>query len=374
VYVPSEEYWSDPAGASQAFPLDVVWDGAALVVRRALAVTPDGALGPGARLIELEGRPAAELVRTFLARTSGESEAYRAARVEQSFPVHLWLEGLTAPFTARVASARDPTHVFEIELPGMPFGSLARGSQPSGAPWRLERRAGDAAVLTLDTLAGDLGEFERFLEGAFGELASEPPAALVIDLSRNGGGDSRLGDELLQHLCDHPWRQAARKEWKVSAPMKRNLKSMVPGWIRWLPVQYLHPLSRKLWGTPEGQIATFEVDRVTPRDEPLRYRGPLAWLIGPATFSSAMGLAAAARDAGRGLLVGQETGGVQNGFAEILSLRLPYTELAAQISTAFLVRTDGDPDARGGVVPDVLAAPDAALDEALAHLRESGSP
>ena len=45
-----------------------------------------------------------------------------------------------------------------------------------------------------------------------------------------------------------------------------------------------------------------------------------------------------------------------------------------QISTAFLVRTDGDADARGGVVPDVRAAPDAALEEALGHLRQSGSP
>ena len=113
-------------------------------------------------------------------------------------------------------------------------------------PGASERRADGAAVLTLDTLAGDLDEFERFLEETSGELEREPPTALVIDLLRNGGGDSRLGDELLQHLCDHPWRQAARKEWKVSAPLKRHLKSMVPAWIRWLPVQYLHPMSRKL--------------------------------------------------------------------------------------------------------------------------------
>jgi hypothetical protein len=374
VYLPWEEFWSDPAGGGQAFPLDVAWDGERLAVRRSAAVTADGALGPGAQLIDIGGRPAGELVRTFLARTSGETQAFRVAGVEQAFAVHLWLEGLKAPFAAHVASALDPAHVFGIELPGMPYASVARGDQPTGEPWRLERRADGVALLSLDTLAGDPGRFEDFLESVFGELDAMPPTALVIDLTRNGGGDSRLGDELLQYLSDRPWRQAARKEWKVSARSKRHLKSRLPSWIRWLPLQYLHPLGRQLWGTPEGQIAIFEFERTAPRDEPLRYRGPLAWLIGPSTFSSAMGLAAGARDCGRGLLVGQETGGVQNGTGEVVALRLPHTQLGVQISTAFFVRSDGDARARGGVQPDVAVAPvsgslaEAALEAALPRI------
>ena len=78
-------------------------------------------------------------------------------------------------------------------------------------------------------------------------------------------------------------------------------------------------MGRKLWRTPEGEVAVFEADRIEPREEPLRYRGPLAWLIGPSTFSSAMGLAAGAQDCRRGLLVGSETGGVANGFGEVIS-------------------------------------------------------
>ena len=245
-----------------------------------------------------------------------------------------------------------------LELLGLPWGSVARGAAPgAGDAWRLERRDDGVAVLTLDTLARDLDDFEDFLEPTFASLAEQPPSALVVDLRRNGGGDSRLGDELLQYLSDVPWRQAARKEWKVSARLKQHLKSLLPAWIRWLPVWYLHPMGRKLWRTPEGEVAFFEEERVTPRREPLRFSGPLAWLIGPETFSAAVGLAAGAEDCRRGLRVGAETGGVINGFGEVYPLRLPHTRLGAQVSTAFFVRANGDASVRGGVQPDVAVWP-----------------
>jgi hypothetical protein len=372
VHLPLEEFWSDPAGGASALPLCVSWDGGQLLVTDASAVTPDGALGPGARVIELCGRPVEELVQSFLARTSGESPAFRMAGVEGAFAIHLWLEGCCAPFRARVVSALDPAQVFEIELPGMPWGSALPKGSVGGKPWRLERRPDGVALLALDTFGRDVGEFEEFLERTFRALADDPPAALVIDLSRNGGGDSRLGDELLQYLSDRPWRQAARKDWKVSAPLKRHLKAMLPAWVRWLPVQQLHPMGRKLWGTPEGELARFEAPPVLPRDEPLRYRGPLAWLIGPSTFSAAMGLATAAQDCGRGVLVGQETGGIQNGFGEVLPFRLPHTQLGVQVSTAYFARS-GERVSSGGVQPDIAVPqlpgePDLALGAAIEAL------
>jgi hypothetical protein len=377
---PPEEFWRDAGGAGSCFPIDVRWDGSALWVRRTAVGTPDGALGPGARLLEIGGRSAEDLVHTFLARQSGESEAWRTAGVEVNFPTHLWLEGIQPPFRVRVACALDKSNVFEMDLSGMPWGSVARGEAPaSGEEWRLERRADGVAVLTLDTLARNPGDFEEFLKSTFTALASEPPPALVIDLRRNGGGDSRLGDELLQYLSDRPWRQAARKEWKVSAPMKRNLKLHLPAWIRWLPLQYVHPMGRKIWGTPEGEVATFEWERVDPREEPLRYRGPLAWLIGPLTFSSAMGLAAGAQDCRRGLLVGSETGGIANGFGEVLPFRLPNTQLGLQVSTASFVRSDGDRSLRGGIRPGLPVADsgggeDLVLEAAITALRDPAEP
>jgi len=359
VYLPLEEFRSAEDGAAKAFPIDVSWTGGELIVRRTAIVTERGSLGPGARVLAIGGRTAPELVQSFLAQTSGESEAFRVARVENHFAARLWLAGLRAPFRTKIASALDPSHVFEIDLSGMPLEAVPRGESPgAGAPWRLERRPDGAAVLTIDTMARDLDVFEDFLEPAFASLASEPPSALIVDLRRNGGGDSRLGDELLQYLSDRAWRQVACKEWKSSAPLKRHLKSLLPAWIRWMPLQYLHPMGRKLWNAPEGRIVVFEDERQRPREEPRRYRGPLAWLIGPGTFSSAVSLAAGAEDCGRGLLVGAETGGMVNGFGEVIPFRLEHTQLGAQISTAFFVRAGGDRSVRGGVRPSLVVRPE----------------
>ncbi len=360
LYAPQDEWWRDPQGAAAALPLDVAWDGSTLRVRRTLVVTEGGDFGPGATLLAINGTPADKLFRRFLARQSGETEAWRANSVETAFALHLWLEGLVAPFHVSFASALDPSRRLSIDLDGQHWNALLRGAAPGGGErWRLQRRADGAAVLALDTLAADLGEFEDFLAATFADLQRSPPAALVVDLRRNGGGDSRLGDELLQYLTDRPWRQAARKEWKASDRYRAFLKTMLAPWLRWLPVQYLHPVGWKLWTAETGELVVFEEDPQAPRDEPLRWRGPLALLIGPGTFSSAASLAAAVKDCGLALLAGEPTGGVCNAFGEVLPFELPATRLRGQVSSARFVRPSGDATQRGGVEPDLVLKPEA---------------
>ncbi len=381
LHTPQDEWWRDPQGAAAALPLDVAWDGAALRVRRTIVVTEGGDFGPGATLLTINGQPADALFRTFLTRQSGETDAWRATSVETSFALHLWLEGVVAPFHVSFASALDPSRRAGIDCDGYHWNALARGAAPGGGErWCLQRRADNAAVLSLDTLAADLADFEDFLEATFEGLARSPPAALVVDLRRNGGGDSRLGDALLQYLTDRPWRQAARKEWKASDRYRAFLKTFLAPWLRWLPVQYLHPIGWKLWTTPAGGTAVFEMDLEEPRDEPLRWRGPLAVLIGPGTFSSAASLAAAVKDCGLALLAGEETGGVCNAFGEVLPFELPATRLRGQVSSARFVRPSGDATQLGGIVPDLVVRPepgatgDPVLDEVVMHLLRPADP
>jgi hypothetical protein len=310
-------------------------------------------------------------------RQSGETEAFRANSVEYALPVHLWLEGLRPPFALRVASAVDG-HEFDVEAPGLAWSAVQRGADPgSGAqPWRIARRPDDVALLTIDTLGGDTGDFEDFLQPVFADLSARPPRALVIDLRRNGGGDSRLGDELLQYLSDRPWRQGARKEWKMSDRYRDWFKGHLRAWIRWMPVQYLHPMGWEMWTTPAGGFFVEEYDYEAPRDEPLRWRGRLAWLIGPGTFSSATSLAAAAQDADIGLLVGEPTGGVCDGFGEAMPFEMPRMRLGGQVSSARFVGPSGLPEPPHGVPPDLVARAmpgdtgDTVLEAAVAALLE----
>lgn len=348
VYFPQEEWWRD--AAARSLPFDVAWIGGELRVRRVAANLAE--LEPGATLVSVAGRPASELFRAFLARHSSDSDASRVEAAERTFSLHLWTEGLVAPFD--VEWRRADGSLARATLDGVPWDALQRGRGGAvDGGWKLARRPDGVAVLTIDTLGRPLDEFEEFLRTTFGSLHDAPALGLVIDLRQNGGGNSSLGDELLQYVATKPWRQQARKEWKMSARYRDYLKGFLAPWLRWLPVQYLHPLGRKLWGAPEGECVVLEFEHSEPRDEPLRFRGPVAFLIGPRTFSSSASLAGAVADFGLAVLVGATSGGSPNGFGEVLAFRLPRTQLRAQVSSARFVRGSGDATRRGGVEPDV---------------------
>jgi Peptidase family S41 len=333
--MPQEEWKRGPSQA--CFPLDVAWDGAALRVRHAAAALGE-APAPGARLLSIDGRPADELFRHFLAQHGGETESFRVILTEQSFAVHLWLEGLKPPY--RVSVEPEGGAPTELELPGLDASAVPRGVTSGKSRRVLERRPDGVAVLSIDALGDERGDFDRFLQQSFRSLHDEPARGLVIDLRRNSGGNSQLGDDLLQYLARVPWRQAARKEWKASERYREFAQGRLPD---------------RMKSASPGTLVAFEGDMTEPRDEPLRFEGPVAFLIGPYTFSSAMSLAAAVKEYRLALLVGEPTGGEANGFGEVLNFRLPRTQLAGQVSSARFVGPSGDATARGGVEPDVLA-------------------
>lgn len=116
-------------------------------------------------------------------------------------------------------------------------------------------------------------------------------------------------------------------------------------------------MGRKLWMTPEGDVAVWETE---PQPRPanlLRYQGPVCVLIGPSTFSSAMKLANAIADFDLATLIGEETGGNPNAFGEVYLFDLPNTRLQIGVSTKRFVRANGDASYRGGVLPDIEIKP-----------------
>lgn len=67
-----------------------------------------------------------------------------------------------------------------------------------------------------------LPRFQAFLEATFQSLAAQPIRALIIDLRRNGGGDSRLNDELWTYLTTKPFKQFGGTIVKACDRLKRE--------------------------------------------------------------------------------------------------------------------------------------------------------
>jgi len=141
-------------------------------------------------------------------------------------------------------------------------------------------------------------------------------------------------------------------------------------------------MGRKLWSVPVGEIVVLETEVVVPSDNPLRFEGPVCFLIGPRTASSAMMTADAIEAFDLATLLGEETGAVPNAFGETYPFDLPNTHLPMGVSSALFVRASGDAQDRRGVRPDielpssaadVLMGRDEVLELALEWVREQAA-
>lgn len=361
-----QEEWSRDVvrGGERLFPLLVRRDqGGVVVVRQVVgkdeAIAP---IAPSSLIVAVQGRPIEELVADLGRGTSGPAPL-REAIVLESLHVQLWRAGIRPPFRVTVLEPGASTATEHV-LAGQPYARFADrqdGQAPQryadyGASWL------DGRVVRLDFRAmDDPPRFEEFCRATFSRMREKSARGLIVDLRENGGGDSQLGDELLSYVTGTPYRACARKEWKVSAPYKRFMKSFAHPTIRWLPLQWFHGTTRRYFGADEGSIAVFEqADAIAPRENDLRFDGPVVFLIGPQTFSSALMLANAIEDYDLATLIGEETAESPNAFGEVFPFDLPRSGLNVRSSTARYVRANGDASDSRGVVPDIEVKPTAA--------------
>jgi hypothetical protein len=186
-------------------------------------------------------------------------------------------------------------------------GALALAATPAVAAHNgTESTAGAARTFEPAAMTADLRAFARGVE----EIGTEPfrtssrPALMTAlaraesacaqrcsedefyDVRRNGGGNSRVNDELFAFVTQKPYRQYGGSRTRVSERLKREY-----GYEKY--VQYY---GLEAWQKKDGDIVVWAADQLRPpRDEPGRFDGPAYLLTGTRTFSSAMACASAAK-------------------------------------------------------------------------------
>jgi C-terminal processing protease CtpA/Prc len=243
----------------------------------------------------------------------------------------------------------------------------------SKVDWRFQRLDDGAGLLEFNTMS-DARACREFLRATFQSIHDQPITGLVVDLRANTGGKMNLGYDLLSYITDKPLMLMQRMDWKVSARYKRHLRQQIPAWARWMPRWMLSGTDRPYLDAPVGSMLTTRHVAFQPQPNPLRTSSPVCFLIGSATYSSAVMLASAVGDYQLATLIGEETGGWPNTFGAAYSFPLPVTGLIAHASTARFVRPSGDASIKGGVLPDITVdasrhdGPDG--DPAMARARE----
>lgn len=333
------------ASGGRLFPLRVTWDGERVRVRETppewrhlLAREP----APGTELLAINGHPVRWLFERLTEQRSGELPAWRRALVEGLLSQALYQNGVLAPFRIQYRTPDGAVAVRVLEGARLDRGPPRAPRGP--ATYRLLRSR--IAYIDFRDMNRDLrGELARFLEQTFAELRRAGARGVVVDLRSNGGGSEELGAQLLDYVTDRPYRFHGGVVRKTSRTWRDALRAQAPWWVPvGLAVRLLAPDELvEAWRAPDGRISSSTDDALLrPGRNPLRYRGPVAFLIGPRTFSSAGGLAGAIAEYRLATLIGETTGQPTAAFGDLIPLQLPRTRIHATISTARFLRANGD--------------------------------
>jgi len=280
----------------------------------------------GAEMLEVNGQSAGEFLKPVLSRIAAESHTYRVWLFTCDQLAWYYLTNVFGrdSYTLTLRDRSGATRQRPIQTVSLSSFQMLARPRGGGAERRIEfLDSGRIAKLIIPNLLydADRRKTEEFFDRAFGQIHDKGATRLIIDIRGNGGGDSRMGDYVLQFL-------------RGAGP----------------------------------STAT-------------HFNGKTYLLIDHSVFSSAVMFAGAFRDYKVGTLVGYESGGTPSHYGYPRNFTLKNSGIAFRVSrTHFQSATPRPDDDRHGVLPDIpitrellapyQSEPDPALAFTLAAIRK----
>jgi hypothetical protein len=316
-------------------------DEGSFIVQRDL--TRNSTLPAFSRIIEVNGIPVQQLYAKY-EKFYGGLPAWKKLLVKNNIRKLLYMDSVQSPFTIK---AIIDTDTIQFKAEGYTFdqadsiSKLLSAEYQSSAPFSLQFLDHQIALIEFNTMDGKLRDsFSLFLRRSFEEIKRRNAAGVIIDLRKNGGGDSGLGDSLISYFSSKSYRNISGMKMKISEHSKEYNKL----------AGYKDPF--KNW--KNGKLYEYKVDQLTrPADQAFRFQGKTAVLIGTGTFSSANMLTNAIKDYHLATLIGESTAEPGNDFGEIVSFMLPNTRIIATTALKMFTRANGDEQDFNGIAPDI---------------------
>ena len=194
---------------------------------------------------------------------------------------------------------------------------------------------------------------KMFADSMFVTLREKGIKNLIIDLRNNGGGNSMVGDVLFRYISPKAFKQMGKALVRVTPTTIRltGRTQMVPGWSFYNDESkgnLIPPLTKE-----EGH-----------------YEGSVYLLISHHTFSSAGSFAWAFKEFGMGTVIGEESGGMNVSFGDIIYYKLPVSGLSCTISFKRFWQYGADEKEIHGTLPDYAVPHEAALAKAFQLIKK----
>jgi hypothetical protein len=274
---------------------------------------------------------------------SGGLFHYRKEIAEKLFGYFLFLNGISAPFNISYLQGGKLKKAVVKE--GVDLRTSLSLSMPNAnsAAYTFSIKNNKVGYLDFVSMSGDHRQFAKYLDSCFSQMASKKIKTFVVDLRKNTGGNSILGELLLSYITNKQFSMMGGRYWKISQHYKDYLRHGGD-----TSSQYLQQANGSIWqlGSCGAREQRFRVDSI--------FKGVVYIITGPFTYSSANMLADAVKQFRLATLIGQPTGESTNDFGEVYNVELPNTKLKVQVTTSFDIGADCKKDHRLPVIPDVL--------------------
>jgi C-terminal processing protease CtpA/Prc len=175
----------------------------------------------------------------------------------------------------------------------------------------------------------DFKVLQNEVDSIFRLIKADQPKALFIDVSKNSGGNSSVGDIIISDIYSKPY-STYQCNWRRS----NEYLNLTRSWGR---------IDSNYFKAPVGSVIHFDSGQsYPPRDNPNRFNGKVYIIVGDGTFSSAMMFATVIKDNHIAEIIGQTP---QNGhpdhFGELYNSRLPNTKLKYRFGVKEWIRPAG---------------------------------
>ncbi|MBB4034371.1 hypothetical protein GGR21_000256 [Dysgonomonas hofstadii] len=299
----------------------------------------------GAKVLSINGRSTRDILNKFLTYASGENNLFKFERVKWNFHLFPYMIYGDSVFSITYQTGDEKK---TVSLNGITLGQYNEITAKNKKEEKKEVK--EDFVLTVDNenntaiidfrSFSDHDKFVAFLDSTFTLIKKQDIKNLIIDLRENGGGNSRLGDELFQYISPVPFQQFGKMEMKVSPTLKRIFNDTI----------------RTLG------ISTYEGELEDLRENDKRFSGNCYLLSSNHTFSSAADFTWTFHYFKMGKVVGEETGGLIVCYGDVASSKLPNTGMRFGTSWKKFYGYGADDSYTHGVKPDYEVPADKALD------------
>ncbi len=320
-----EEFQNYSSGGGKFFPLQVkIKSGKIFVVKGDTANN----IHPGSEIMKINKVSASNIIQHLLTQIPADTKKNAEASISRLFNTTLWYVygwGSQSNIEYRNPSKNE---ILTANLTGISFEEVLKYNFPKG------NKKMDLLIFEPDKLAvietfGLINnkDTKKFLDSAFTEIKKQNIRTVAVDIRRNGGGSSAVGNEILKYLTKTNYTQAARSE-----KLKSDYLLSKP-YNQWILNMFEKPEYKE--AMVNNRLVFQNEALVEPNLEKpeLFFEGNFYLLTGPQTFSSAHMLAAAVKAYELGEIIGESTGSRMVFFGEPAIFYLPNTKIYGTVPT-----------------------------------------